>query len=78
MIARKSIGRPSKVDVKTIMMLADMLQHSASVSDACRYAGISRDTYYRYMNNEPIFAEKMNAARTNQNKLAFTFLTTPR
>ena len=69
MNARKAIGRPSKVDVKTLFKLADMLQHSASVSDACRYAGISRDTYYRHLNNDEMFAEKMNTAKANQYRL---------
>lgn len=69
MILRKAIGRPSKVDVKTVFRLADMLQHSASVSDACRYAGISRDTYYRHFNDDKMFAEKMNVAKANQYRL---------
>ena len=74
MIAKKAVGRPSKVDVKTIAKLTDMLQHSATVSDACRYAGISRDTFYRYYRHEKVFAEKIDTARANQYKL-LSFLT---
>ena len=77
MAIKKAVGRPLKVDFKTVCKLADALQHSATVTDACRYAGVSRDTYYRYLNNEPIFAEKMNAAKADQNKLIFSFLTVP-
>lgn len=73
---KKSIGRPPKVDFKTIIKLADALQHSANVSDACRYAGISRDTYYRYMKNEPVFAERMVSAKANQYTVVFSSLTT--
>lgn len=69
MIAKKAIGRPAKVDVKTVIKLADAIQHSFTVSDACRYAGISRDTYYRYFNNNEAFAEKMKSAKANQYKL---------
>ncbi len=54
--------------------LADALQHSATVSDACRYADVSRDTYYRHLSSEPEFAETMRAAKANQNKL-ISFLT---
>ena len=54
--------------------IADALQHSATVSDACRVAGISRDTYYRYLNSEPVFKEKMETAKANQYKL-ISFMT---
>ena len=60
---------------RTIIILADSIQHNATITDACNYAGISRDTYYRYMNNM-VFAEKMNIAKENQNKAVFSFLTT--
>jgi len=62
-------GRPPKVNQRTILILADALQHSATISDACRSAGISRDTFYRHMNNEPVFAETMRTAQANQFKL---------
>lgn len=74
MILTRTAGRPVKVDYKIIIKLADALQHSATVSDACRYAGISRDTYYRHFNDSDVFAEKMIAARANQYKL-INFLT---
>ena len=75
MAVKRAVGRPVKVDCKIMMKLADAIQHSANVTDACRYAGISRDTYYRYYNNEPVFAEKMATAKENQNKLMMSFLT---
>lgn len=63
MTIRKSVGRPLKVDYKIIIKLADAIQHNANVTDACRYAGISRDTYYRHLNTEEVFAEKMSTAK---------------
>lgn len=74
MVTKNAIGRPSKMDMRIMIKLADAIQHNASITDACRYAGISRDTYYRYMNNE-VFAEKMSTAKSNQNKLVMSFLT---
>jgi len=74
MVNKNAVGRPPKVNYKIVIKLADALQHSASVSDACRYAGISRDTYYRHFNNESVFAETMNTAKANQYKL-MSFLT---
>jgi len=69
MNSKPTPGRPSKVNYRTMNRLADALQHSATISDACRYAGISRDTYYRHCKNEPVFAEKMNTAKADQYKL---------
>ena len=74
MTIKKTIGRPPKVTIGTIVKLADMLQRSATVSDACRYAEISRTTYYHYYNHEKVFTERMDAARANQYKL-LSFLT---
>lgn len=70
----KALGRPPKVNYKTIVILADSIQHNSTISEACRYAGISRDTYYRHLSNE-VFAEKMAIAKDNQNKVVFSFLT---
>lgn len=75
MTAKKTIGRPLKVDYKIIIKLADAIQHNTNITDACKYAGISRDTFYRHLNNEEVFAEKMTAAKDNQNKVVFSFLT---
>ena len=71
---KKATGRPPKVTYKTILRLADALQHNSTIDEACRYAGISRNTYYSYMNNE-VFRDKMYAAKENQNKVVFSFST---
>lgn len=76
MITKKAVGRPSKVDYKTIVKLADSIQHNATITEACRYAGISRDSYYRHLNTNSVFAEKMAIATSNQNKVVMSFLTT--
>lgn len=75
MKVKRAIGRPLKVNMRTVTKLADALQHSATVSDACRYAKISRTTYYYYLSNEPFFAEAMNTAKANQYRPAFNLLT---
>ena len=75
MTAKKAVGRPLKVDYKIITKLADAIQYNANITDACRYAGISRDTFYRYLNNEEVFAEKMSIAKDNQTKSVSSFLT---
>jgi ACT domain-containing protein len=75
MIIKKAIGRPSKVNYKTIIKLADSIQHNSTITEACRYAGISRDTYYRHLNTESVFSQKMGVAKKNQNKAVMSFLT---
>lgn len=71
---KKAMGRPPKVTYKTMIRLIDAIQHNSTIGEACRYAGISRNTYYSYLSNE-VFAEKMIAAKENQNKVPMTFLT---
>lgn len=78
MATKKPMGRPPKVDYKIIIKLADAIQHNASVTEACRHARISRDTFYRHLNNEAVFAEKITIAFENQNKVVYSFLTTYR
>lgn len=63
MVNKKAVGRPQKVDYTVMSKLEDALQYGATVSEACYYAGISRDTFYRYFRNEEVFANKMEAAR---------------
>ena len=72
---KKSVGRPPVLTYKTMVKLADAIQHNSTITEACRYTGISRDTFYRYMKIQPVFAEKMIAAKENQNKVPMSFLT---
>ncbi len=71
---KKATGRPPKVTYKTMLRLIDALQHNSTIDEACRWAGISRNTYYSYLNNE-VFAEKIAEAKENQNKVIFSFST---
>jgi len=75
MTVKNAVGRPLKVDAKVITKLIAAIQTNSNIKDACRYAGISRQTYYAYMNNEEVFAEKMETAKNNRNKLMKSFLT---
>lgn len=65
MINKKAIGRPNKVNYTVMSKLEDALQHGASVSEACTYTCISRDTFYRHYRSKKIFTEKMKTARAN-------------
>lgn len=76
MLNKKAIGRPHKVDYRIMIKIADALQHNTSISEACRFAGISLQTYWFYLNNNPVFREKMAIAKSNRDKAVFSFLTT--
>lgn len=75
MTVKNAVGRPLKVDAKVMTKLIAAIQTNSNIKDACRYAGISRQTYYFYLNNESVFAEKMETAKSNRNKLMMSFLT---
>lgn len=75
MSIKKSIGRPHKVDYKIMTKLADSIQHNSTITEACRYAGISRDTFYRHLSHKSVFAEKIAQAKDRQNKDPISFLT---
>ena len=68
------VGRPPKVDYRFMGKLEDALQHGTSISVACKYAGISRDTYYRYLKNETVFSGKMKTAQNNFRLMKSSFL----
>ncbi len=71
----KAVGRPNKVDMRVVIKLADMIQHNATITEACAYAGISRQTYSLYFRNNSYFRNKMIIAKENQNKVVMSFLT---
>lgn len=60
---KNNIGRPVIVNYRTLARLEEALENGANVTKACKYAGISRETFYRYVKNEDIFAERIRIAR---------------
>lgn len=68
-------GRPNKVNMRVVIKLADMIQHNATVSEATKYAGISRETYYHYFRDNSYFRKTMIVAKENQKKAVMSFLT---
>lgn len=72
---QKAIGRKPKVTYTTMLRLADAIQHNSTITEACAWSGISTTTFFYYMRNNKVFAEKMIAAKEDRNKVAFSFLT---
>lgn len=71
----KAAGRPNKVNMRVVIKLADMIQHNATITEACEFAGISRQTYSHYFRNNAYFRNTMIIAKENQNKAVMSFLT---
>ena len=71
---KKSSGRPSKITIDTMDKIADAIKHNYSVTDACLYGKISRDSFYRYLNTEPLFTDKIIVAYENQSTFVLCHL----
>jgi hypothetical protein len=74
MMIKKSNGRPPKITIGTMDKIADAIQNNYNVTDACRYAKVSRDTFYRYLHTEPLFTQKIITAYENQSTFVLCHL----
>lgn len=71
----KAVGRQQKVTMRTVVLLADAIAHNTNITDSCRFVGISRSSFYHYLKNNQMFAERMATAKENQSKVAMSFWT---
>lgn len=74
---RKAIGRKPKVTYTTMLRLEESIQHNSTITEACRWVGISRTTFFCYMRNNELFRDRMNAAKQRQDEVVFSFFTLP-
>lgn len=73
---KKTISNKHKVTYLTLVSIADDIQKNNSVATACRNNGISRDTFYRYLNNEPEFTHIIIKAYEYQSQIPTPFFST--
>jgi hypothetical protein len=73
---KKTISNRHKITYLTLISIADDIQRNASVSETCRKNRISRDTFYRYLNNEPEFTELIIKAYKYQSDVPSPFFAT--
>lgn len=69
----RPVGRPTVLNIRTLLKLTDALRNNYSVTDSCKWAGISTNTYYRHLNNDLAFAARVNHAIGCRNKVSFNF-----
>ena len=56
-------GRPIKINKEVVGKIEEILKSGWTIWEACSYAGISRDTYYEYINKNNEFSDKMERAK---------------
>jgi hypothetical protein len=62
-MAKNKGGRPPKLTPETVNKLEEAFAIDATVEEACFYAGISRQTYYEWIKDDPKLADRMEAMR---------------
>lgn len=75
MTIKNAVGRPPKMNFKVIYKITDSISHNYSISDSCKYAGISRVTFYRHLSSNETFAKEIATAKEKQNRVNFNFVT---
>lgn len=73
MTYRRVLGRPTKLNIRTLLKLTDALRNNYNVTDSCKWAGISTNTYYRHLNNDMVFTARVNHAIESRNEVSFNF-----
>lgn len=56
-------GRPTDMTIATVSNLLNAFNNDYNITQACAYAGISRETYYAWSQKFPYFSDKMQEAR---------------
>lgn len=73
---KKTISNRHKITYLTLVNIADDIQRNSSVAETCRKNKISRDSFYRYLNNEPDFTLIIIKAYEYQSKIPTPFFST--
>lgn len=60
---KKTTGRPTKLNKTTVGKLEQAFAIGASITTACQYTGISRDTYYEWCKQNKRLSDKFNELR---------------
>jgi hypothetical protein len=60
---QNKVGRRSKMTEEVIVKLESIFKIGGSIEEACSYAGISDETYRRWMNENNSFMARIESAR---------------
>lgn len=56
-------GRPTKINEEVVGKLEEIFRRDWTVSEACSYAWIHRDTYYEHLKKNKEFSDKIERAK---------------
>ena len=73
---KKTISTRHKITYLTLINIADDIQHNSSVAETCRKNGISRQSFYYYLNHEPDFAQLIIKAYEYRSQIPTPFFST--
>lgn len=59
----KNSGRPTKLTDEVVKKLEETASIGASIEEACYYAGISRETYYKWLRKNPALSDRLSELR---------------
>jgi DNA-binding phage protein len=75
-LIKKTISKRHKITYLTLVNIADDIQKNNSVTEVCRKNGISRQSFYYYLNNEPDFTQLIIKAYEYQSQIPTPFFST--
>lgn|SRR3990167_3500715 len=62
-LSKNEGGAPTKMTDDTVTKLESILKIGGTIEEACSYALISRETYYRWLKEDNGFMTKMDSAK---------------
>lgn len=62
--------RLTKHDETIVQLLEAALNNAFNITEACQYAGISRETYYNWLGDDDIFSYRMSVAQSAPHRKA--------
>jgi hypothetical protein len=64
------LGRPTVITPAVVSKLTEAFKLDVTVEEACLYAGISKDTYYRKLKEDEEFSDEMERSQMYVTMLA--------
>lgn len=66
-LTSKSVRIEKRIEETKERLLECLAEHDGLIVISCRAAGVSTHTYYAYLDNDPVFAEKVKEIREKGN-----------
>lgn len=64
--------RLTKHDENIVLILETAFHNGYNITEACQYADISRETYYKWLGDDDVFSYRMSVAQSALNRKAKT------